>query len=720
MAMVIMNNGAAMQALHENDKNSNKLSKDLQKVASGMKINGASDGAAEYAVSEKMRVMIRSLGQDIENAKKGIDLVKIAEEGMQNIVDQLRDMKAMAIDSANDHNSDADRAILQKEFASRMAGIDNIAATTNYNGKILMDGRYWYKEYDDIISEKGSTQANTLMTSLKLDKNQSANFNFVWGKPQLTKSKIMLGGVANSLSPIVEGEVTNLVFDGSASKYKENVITGLFPEPVGVNKDFGYGDIIGYAPSYYKEVVKEANGKYNIYSKTQTDIPFQDKPNYIINKQYASIPPIGTEVTTTTTVGNRNEKNWTAIIKQETGTGRIIAEGITVYPYLETNYKYTSVEIDFDNAKVNGKEAVVPNDFHGQGFSISRNFYKYEKDKNYQESITSIIFDATLDLGDSQLLTTPNPTNTVEWTSDPIEMEKRRRTRGESLNWTAYVIGIKGAGSVDDLGMALIDGLRKAQEPWGDYYKENGYSDPLADDMAITKPMGNGMSVMKYGSTYVLKMLNGGEDRLVITNGVIGMSGTIGKLETTPEPDPPEPDPPEPDPPEPDPPEPDPPEPDPPEPDPPEPDPPKPDDNEQGYKGRRFEGNPLIIHYGPKQNQHLRVYINDMHTKAMGLKDVVIDPLEKAREAMGKLDGALDYALNEITRMGAYQKKLQYTIDNNTTAEENVTSAESVIRDADMAKSMMAYVKDNILTQTSQAMLAQANQNSGAVLRLLQ
>ena len=131
-------------------------------------------------------------------------------------------------------------------------------------------------------------------------------------------------------------------------------------------------------------------------------------------------------------------------------------------------------------------------------------------------------------------------------------------------------------------------------------------------------------------------------------------------------------------------------------------------------------GNPLIIHYGPKQNQHLRVYINDMHSKAMGLDNVVIDPLEEARKALNKLDSALEYALTENTFMGSYQKKLQYTIDNNTTAEENVTSAESVIRDADMAKSMMDYVKDSILSQTSQAMLAQANQNSGAVLRLLQ
>ena len=276
MTMVIMNNGAAMQALRENDKNSNKLSKDLQKVASGMKINGAGDGAAEYAVSEKMRVMIRSLGQDIENAKKGIDLVKIAEEGKQNIVDQLRDMKAMAIDSANDHNSDADRAILQKEFASRMAGIDNIASTTNYNGKILMDGRYWYKEFDDIDSANGTMQSNGLMTSLNLNRYQSASFNSVWGSPQLTRSRIMFGSPMNALSPIVEGEVTNLVFDGSADKYKENEITGLLPEAVGRNLGIGYGDIEGYKPSVYKYVVRTNNGKYNIIGLVGSN-PFEKK-----------------------------------------------------------------------------------------------------------------------------------------------------------------------------------------------------------------------------------------------------------------------------------------------------------------------------------------------------------------------------------------------------------------------------------------------------------
>lgn len=109
-----------------------------------------------------------------------------------------------------------------------------------------------------------------------------------------------------------------------------------------------------------------------------------------------------------------------------------------------------------------------------------------------------------------------------------------------------------------------------------------------------------------------------------------------------------------------------------------------------------------------------------MHSNAMGLKDVAVDPFEKALEAIDKLDAALEYALNENTRMGAYQVRLQETIDTLETRHENVTASESVIRDADMAKEMMSFIKNNILSQSSQAILAQANQNGGMVLRLLQ
>ena len=118
MAISVMNNSSAMLALRENNRNTNSLSKTLKKVSSGMRLNSAGDSAADYAISEKMRVMIRALNQDEENVKKGITLINTAEGGIQNIIDSLRNMKELALNSANDHNSDIDRKILQKSFSS--------------------------------------------------------------------------------------------------------------------------------------------------------------------------------------------------------------------------------------------------------------------------------------------------------------------------------------------------------------------------------------------------------------------------------------------------------------------------------------------------------------------------------------------------------------------------------------------------------------------------
>ncbi|HBT80213.1 MAG TPA: hypothetical protein DEA67_09395 [Selenomonas sp.] len=86
---------------------------------------------------------------------------------------------------------------------------------------------------------------------------------------------------------------------------------------------------------------------------------------------------------------------------------------------------------------------------------------------------------------------------------------------------------------------------------------------------------------------------------------------------------------------------------------------------------------------------------------------------------MSAIDDALEYALNENTRMGAYQTRLDYTTSNLTTSNENTQASESTIRDADMAKEMTGYTKANVLAQSAQAMLAQANQSASSVLQLL-
>nr|WP_297966720.1 flagellin [uncultured Anaerovibrio sp.] len=113
-----------------------------------------------------------------------------------------------------------------------------------------------------------------------------------------------------------------------------------------------------------------------------------------------------------------------------------------------------------------------------------------------------------------------------------------------------------------------------------------------------------------------------------------------------------------------------------------------------------------------------------MRCEALGLTKsdgtaVSVATREKAVSAITVIDRAISRALKQQTIIGAVESRLEFTAANITTAHENVTASESVIRDADMAKSFTAYTRANVLMQTAQSMLGQANQDSSNVLQLL-
>ena len=112
--------------------------------------------------------------------------------------------------------------------------------------------------------------------------------------------------------------------------------------------------------------------------------------------------------------------------------------------------------------------------------------------------------------------------------------------------------------------------------------------------------------------------------------------------------------------------------------------------------------------------------VGNMGSTELGVNALsVIDPTE-ARSAVTAIDAAIDKVSQQRSALGALQNRLEHTINNLGVASENLTAAESRIRDVDMAKEMMAFTKNNILTQASQAMLAQANMQPQGVLQLLQ
>ena len=139
MAMVVKNNMSAVRTLNTLNNNSTALQKSLAKVSSGMKINSAQDDASGYAISERMRVQIRSLDQANQNTQNGSSLMKTAEGAVSSTVEILKSLKEKAINAANDTNTDSDRKTIQKELNQFIDQIDDNALVT-FNGKYLVDG----------------------------------------------------------------------------------------------------------------------------------------------------------------------------------------------------------------------------------------------------------------------------------------------------------------------------------------------------------------------------------------------------------------------------------------------------------------------------------------------------------------------------------------------------------------------------------------------------
>ena len=115
----------------------------------------------------------------------------------------------------------------------------------------------------------------------------------------------------------------------------------------------------------------------------------------------------------------------------------------------------------------------------------------------------------------------------------------------------------------------------------------------------------------------------------------------------------------------------------------------------------------------------MKVSIQAMDVKSLGIDGVDVSTQDGASVAVDKIKNAINSVSSTRGDLGALQNRLEHTINNLGVMTENITDAESRIRDTDMAKEMMAYTKNNILMQASQAMLAQANQIPQGVLQLL-
>jgi flagellin len=130
-----------------------------------------------------------------------------------------------------------------------------------------------------------------------------------------------------------------------------------------------------------------------------------------------------------------------------------------------------------------------------------------------------------------------------------------------------------------------------------------------------------------------------------------------------------------------------------------------------------FAGKNLQV--GALENQKISISIGTMNATALSIKDLKVDSFVTAGSSMTRIQKAISTVSSQRSSLGAVQNRLEHTIANLDTTAENTSSAESRIRDTDMADEMVQFSKNNILAQAGQSMLAQANQSTQGVLSLL-
>ncbi|MDZ5471948.1 flagellin [Bacillus sp. 31A1R] len=140
----------------------------------------------------------------------------------------------------------------------------------------------------------------------------------------------------------------------------------------------------------------------------------------------------------------------------------------------------------------------------------------------------------------------------------------------------------------------------------------------------------------------------------------------------------------------------------------------------QGFSEFSVTNNSLAFQIGPNTNQNVNIDVPQLNTVELGVEHIDVTSQTGANKAIFDLDQAIQKVSSIRAKLGATQNRLEHTISNIQTTHENLTASESRIRDADMALEMTQFTKNNILNQSAQAMLAQANQLPQGVLQLLQ
>lgn len=690
--MIINHNIPALNTYNKLVLNNQGMSKALEKLSSGLRINRAADDAAGLAISEKMRSQIRGLDQASRNAQDGISFIQTAEGALNETHAILQRMRELAVQAANGTYTSQDRSQIQKEIDQLTSEIDRIAGTTQFNTKNLLDGTSSALVSTDKITTRvfmrdGLRQLDQFGQKAPGGGNYEIKITATPGQTEVMKTDIMR----------IKHETVTV--SGGVEAYSEltNGASGLsvailqnFTGPSGVL-------LTGVAFNFY--TASGSNGE--AFSVTGHMSGGSAVINVTLEIGLSGQADAGLMHTTVQDV-------YDAVMALKLNATGASMTGVNVSYFLDMRIENASQS--FSGITTGANLSVAAADFQATKIErvgeIALETTKLYDIQEFWDSSGNFILanPQTIQLvqGDGQ------KTSVTLFDTDTIKDVK------DKLNEAIY----NGLGQKYVVDSSVARDAFVSYDPWGVGTK--GLQVVPGTYIIRTAISGNDGKITFIGDDPILRALSlqtiqkatetqfavdvkEAHSQTVLAKGVnISGNNLIGvvhkdvdvqfssnsgvKVEW--------------------------------------------DSTDKKFKLTggadnsastfiHISDNTTVFHIGANQKQDIGVGIGDMSTRALGVNNILVTSNEQANIAIGKLDLAINRVSSERAKLGALQNRLEHTINNLSVTSENLSASESRIRDVDMAKEMMNFTKYNILQQAATAMLAQANQMPQTVLQLL-
>ena len=681
MGMVVRTNTMALNAYRQLGMNNAAVTKSLEKLSSGFRINRAGDDAAGLAISEKMKAQITGLETASSNAQDGISLIQTAEGNLGEVHDMLNRMVELATKSANGTYTQTERDALQAEVDQLLDEIDRISQSANFNGTKLLDGTMGLNKEAFTIGDTGAVagKAGTDLTgqlTLPTDGSAAAgNVAFHLGGASVAQvnpsfsidvADLTLTSKADNKDATigVGGATFTLTFANAGDSLSGSDLADAIVAAGTAGNDTNYAGL-GLAAT---DKVVDVGGAVFKVTSDGTKVNFE----YLAQKAGAD-----TEATVDTVIDTT----------KATAINNAIGSAVTV----------TAAAADFDQTgavhhnTINVTQAVgkVDGARAGMDVTLTANVVKPGQTLTIDDkTFTFVEWDGKSALGENEiginkaydLTTTAGQNSAIDDVVNQLSHKETTNFVIEAKNATTIHIGQKvGNSEVYDTEAKLkaVVSAATASTGAGTELTVNAGKINAGDSIRVgdkTYTFGDGDGKIALGTNGADAIANltkalEADGYTVTPNGSkLVISGTTGQ------------------------------------------------------PAPAITGGGLTLQIGDTADDYnkMTVAVANMSAKGLGLDNLKITSETLASSAIDTVKNAINTVSSQRANLGALQNRLEHTINNLDVAVENLSAANSRIRDTDMAKEMMNYTKMNVLVQSAQAMLAQANQQPQSVLQLLQ